>query len=308
MVRLDFLRAIFGYNNYLPWIEIRAFSKDMSEVTTKRFMTCKDADDYVNNLPLSDHHVFFGVLPRSRRYGAATKDTIRKGAVLWADIDAKRFSSKVEAAASWSNYAFAPNIVIDTGNGYHCYWLLEDVCHNMFDLETANYKLQRLLQSDSVHDATRILRLPLTYNVKHDVAKPTEIVRWQLDTRYSLDCWLEPGETINHVTKTGKIEMEPLPADGKHIPLSHIPDKNIREYVRYGIAKDDGRFGNDRDRMDMLVVAYLKAQGWPFERIVATMQYDCYGISSKSLEMPIETRTRYLNRMYARAGLNKVTA
>lgn len=112
----------------------------------------------------SGSDVYFGVLPRVDRLGSS-EAIADSTSVLWADIDAKAFADKAGAFFALSHVALSPQIVVDSGNGYHAYWLL--------DQDVPFEEAQRVMKGiaistggDRVYDKARILRLPGTQNHK----------------------------------------------------------------------------------------------------------------------------------------------
>ncbi len=135
--------------------------------------------------------IYFGVCPREEKKG--TSDTVRTAPALWADVDAKRFDGDKPSALAVLKRLPAelqPSIIVDSGHGYHFYWLL--TCPVSFDATfSATLKgLQQTLDSDPVFDAARILRLPGFENRK-DPAEPVPccIVSFDADRRFTLDAF-----------------------------------------------------------------------------------------------------------------------
>lgn len=153
------------------------------------------------------HDVYFGVAPRKEGRGA--QRDVTRIACLWLDIDAKCFADgKRGCAAALDACPLSPSVVVNTGNGFHAYWLLrsaqpaseigEDAKRGMrglrawFDSRAAVQKL------DPVDDLSRILRVPSTLNHKND--PPRDV--WMIEsedgpplrrTRYDLLDFREAG-------------------------------------------------------------------------------------------------------------------
>lgn len=97
---------------------------------------------------------------------------------------------------------YAPSVVIDSGGGYHCYWLLRqpapvDEC-NLGELQVMQHTWVRMVGGDSgASDLRRVLRLPGTLNMKAGFGKhPPKVhfVRADFNRLYSLQ---ELEEAIN---------------------------------------------------------------------------------------------------------------
>lgn len=121
--------------------------------------------------------VYVGVLPRAHRKG--DKESVTAGAVLWADIDFKRFP---QATAAAKLKAMAPDMVVNSGNGYHAYWLLKDVVPigdvgvKKFEAKVKAWQKQ-IGTIDNTADVPRILRLPGSTNYKDPLnPKPVRLL------------------------------------------------------------------------------------------------------------------------------------
>ena len=125
---------------------------------------------------LAEHSdVYIGVAPR--RIPSGGRHAIRRGWVLWADID-KPGSQPLIAALP-----VAPGVIIQSGTpGHqHLYWPLSEPLAPA-ELERANRTLARALDGDSgaVLGAATILRPPHTRNHKHTPASPVTLERLEL--------------------------------------------------------------------------------------------------------------------------------
>ncbi len=86
------------------------------------------------------YNVYFGVNPRGIG-GRKTQNDIRDIVCLWLDIDAKNFEGgKKEAKQRIDAFPLKPNIVVDSGNGYHLYWIFEEPIINRSEEESIELK------------------------------------------------------------------------------------------------------------------------------------------------------------------------
>lgn len=157
--------------------------------------------------------VYMGVTLRRPRGGTA--GDVVACMTLWAELDgeiSKRgngCTSKEDAlarlqAAVDAGRIPAPSIIVDSGGGLHCYWLLDGYLagEDLAAVPMFNARLREALRvapqdgssgyaGDDVGDLPRILRLPGTSNLKrqNDV-RPVRLLQCDADTRYSLD-WLD---------------------------------------------------------------------------------------------------------------------
>lgn len=153
--------------------------------------------------PHGARHLYFGVHPTT---GIPSVRTTRKGETytpkpakcrplldeiaaincLFGEFDAKRFiDGKVGALAHIGALALAPSVVIDSGGGYHCYWLL-DTPYILADDAARIYarKLQYAWvvlvgSDDDAKDLSRVLRIPGTYNYKEGYGPDYPLVDWE---------------------------------------------------------------------------------------------------------------------------------
>jgi putative DNA primase/helicase len=110
---------------------------------------------------------------------------------LFAEIDFKD-SSEVEARAKLAAFPIGPSVIVSSGGGLHCYWLL-DLPLDLRDggLRAAKQLLRALALAVGgdlqAAEPARVLRLPDTLNYKYD--PPRLVVGEVCDTsrRYSLD-------------------------------------------------------------------------------------------------------------------------
>jgi hypothetical protein len=111
---------------------------------------------------------------------------------LFVEFDAKdaRYGSKEAIAAHLETIEPAPSVVIDSGGGYHTYWLLDEPWH--IETDEARKEAQALerawvmlMGGDEVKDLARVLRVPGTYNFKYDPPRPVRFILDELSRRYS---------------------------------------------------------------------------------------------------------------------------
>ncbi len=186
------------------WIEIsrlentprgKKISTRMFELRTPKLSTIAGVIEMENKF----NDVYFGVCPREEprfsetgNYLRSTNSHVALGCVVWIDLDAKRFSNdivkgKALALKKVKSLRFQPNIIVDSGNGYHLYFLLDQP----YPVEDVSYTCKRLevwLGADHCHDPARILRVPGTLNRKDpNHVKPSRIIHFDDANRFRLD-------------------------------------------------------------------------------------------------------------------------
>jgi len=132
--------------------------------------------------------------PSEPAYVRAQRPYIAAINCLYAEYDAKHYDGskrKIMDHIAGIPYPM-PSVVIDSGGGIHCYWLLKTpfILENDDRREAARI-IQRLwvhtVGADAtVHDLTRVLRIPGTRNYKYPDAPYVEYLRYDLDRSYAL--------------------------------------------------------------------------------------------------------------------------
>ena len=171
--------------------ELRAFNGTAKQ---EFFTDSKPAMEEAIRLSQADKmDVYYGVLPRLTTRGRA-EDCVKMTHVLWADFDAKNFRAKtgfVSAYSEIANMRLIPHIIVDSGHGYHAYWLLD----GMYPFEDAHKVMkgiEAVHKTDHCSDQPRILRLPGTMNYKDASPLPVRLVRFDAFAKpYSLDAFNE---------------------------------------------------------------------------------------------------------------------
>lgn len=246
-----------------------------------RFIKKEDARQRSFPLPLKDvpwdeiqrlnnegFNVYYSVCPRRREGGE--KEDVGEIPALWVDLDGKQFDpenivlGKELALKALDNLPphLSPSIIVDSGNGYHAYWLLKEpeILENEADIrqvEGYTKGLAQQLGGDSTYDISRVMRLPGTLNVK-DPANPLpcEITHFETDRRFNLcdfdDYWVEPGEagtkaTIENISGDLPEQFNTLLAKNRQI-------KDTWEGKRPDL-QDQSRSGYDMAMADRLVLA-----------------------------------------------------
>lgn len=112
---------------------------------------------------------------------------------LYAEYDAKHYGGKPAILAHLDALPVpAPSVIVDSGGGYHGYWLLNVPYAITSD---ARREAARTIQArwvsvvggdPGVKDLTRILRVPGSRNFKYDPPPEVQWVRCELGVRYHL--------------------------------------------------------------------------------------------------------------------------
>lgn len=134
---------------------------------------------------------YFGVHPTKAKRGQYERGRIQDVAAvncLFADIDATDYGGdKAAALAHVETLDPAPSVIVDSGGGYHCYWLFyEPVIIENGEIREAMAELQaawpKWAGGDSAaSDLARVLRIPGTENHKDQPPRPVTILRADYD-------------------------------------------------------------------------------------------------------------------------------
>src|SRR5690349_22462869 len=120
----DFFETLFGNLDKDEEINIRAFSARSGRRGYHDFKaTPACAVEFVESLP-NNLEIYFGVNARVGRDG--TKEGVRWVRAYHADVDYKWFGTRQDALDAVVGYELEPSLVVETGNGLHAYWLLDE--------------------------------------------------------------------------------------------------------------------------------------------------------------------------------------
>lgn len=123
--------------------------------------------------------IYFGVGKRKEQTDG-TKANVLGVTALWADVDCDKqgWDTKATVEALYRLPGILqPSALVFSGGGLHAYWFLKDPVlfdglsekarrEAIEDVEDANRSMQRLVSSDRVHDVSRVLRCPGSFNTK----------------------------------------------------------------------------------------------------------------------------------------------
>jgi len=207
-----FFKTIFeGTTGY---IDIRTFihTKDEDGIKTFQkdhfFKKVGEIKDLVRTLGIENFikgkNIHFGVAPRARKEGVEKQTGSEKDIKIincfWCDIDCRRekqpeLPTKEEKLKELEKFKPAPSIIVDSGLGYHCYWLLKipiPINNRTIFLEIKGILkgLALKLGGDIAgHDLCRLLRVPGTLNIKPENPKglETKIIRFEPGWKYSTE-------------------------------------------------------------------------------------------------------------------------
>ena len=175
----EFLETIWRSTGYGELRSIRNDEKGVHRVEQSYYQT---GDEYDYSALLAEsrarnsegYDIYFGVVPRLRMGGTAQACPHHVG-VLWADIDAKKHDdSKLKALGALGGVHPAPHVIVDSGGGYHAYWLLQEPI-GIGEAARVMVAIADQVKGDHVQDVSRVLRLPGTIN--HKYGRPARLIK-----------------------------------------------------------------------------------------------------------------------------------
>jgi putative DNA primase/helicase len=210
-------------------------------------------------LPNGRSNVYFGVHPAKAERGVHNRSRIEDVTAincLFSEFDAKDFSGdKPQALAHIKGLSLLPNVLVDSGGGYHCYWLLQEpfIIANAEDRERAK-RLQaawvKFTGGDGgAKDLARVLRVPGTKNYKPERGPdfPTVTIVWYQGAEYALE-ELEEEMTLY----TAPAESATLPHGAKGDPRERYAQAALQNEIE---DVHRARNGNRNDTLNKAAFA-----------------------------------------------------
>lgn len=128
---------------------------------------------YEKWLQIPTANVYFGVCPRKEEGKHNLKD-VMYARCIWTDLDAKNADDRKKHLKTLREFPLPPTIVVNSGNGFHAYWLLNKPTRKWAAFDQIIKALEKLSGADKIGDRARILRVPGTFNTK-DPSNPLPV-------------------------------------------------------------------------------------------------------------------------------------
>lgn len=148
-------------------------------------------------IPQGKGDIFFGVHPTAKAKHAHERAKLSEIVAIncvFAEFDAKDFGGdKAAILVHIKSLALQPSVIVDSGGGYHGYWLLADpfVIQSDADRERAKQAQSDWVESVGgdlgAKDLARVLRVPGTQNYKYTPSRPVEIIEADFERLYKLN-------------------------------------------------------------------------------------------------------------------------
>lgn len=299
------------------FIEFRGISIN-HEPLKQEFIPYGELDKHIDKIlswNQKGYHVYFGVNPRSLK-GKGKQDDIQDVICFWLDIDAKNFQEgKLEAEKRVLEFQPRPNIIIDSGRGYHCYWVLQEPIINKTEAQGKEIKqilsgLATALGADKqTFNFDRLMRLPATDNIKDtENPQPCFIVQINGEHFYSLSDfnnlldyhYEEPkgddldvsfdGETYIVSDENPIIAQDSIKCTKKQFKNSklRISDR-IKRMILVGELQTEAGADKTRSGRDMAIITALVADGYNYKTIRSVFFNPYLGCSDRIREKGEQT-------------------
>jgi energy-coupling factor transporter ATP-binding protein EcfA2 len=296
LTKAEFFRALYG-NAPTGYLTI-SHKRDASSRKTKDdpFLTesfpaskLTDAAAYAEKIGL-DENVWFGLVlrrdcPADGKRGSSEDAALMPG--FWLELDVKKgaFKSKDEILEFIKTLPRQPTIIVDSGNGFHPYWLFREpwVLEDKEDVAyaaslsrgwaaLAKSKAKKAGASmDSVFDLARALRVPGTTNLKGGKRRPVTVV-FSDGPRYNpsdFEEWAAPAEAAETDDKSAPTATFTFNRDAaKPAKLDILLTNNLRAAAAWKGKKPE--FGSD-SQADQSLADHCAAAGFSPQEIVDSL-------------------------------------
>lgn len=309
----DFFHTIFelALENGYGDIEIRVFPKEgypqnlffnsESDAAEKAYDLCNQAID-----------VYFGTNPRVDKGGK--KDNVKYLCAFHADLDygteghkkKSKYPDYESALYAIQQFPLQPTILVHTGGGFHCYWVLDNPLkvedYGLETLEGINKGLSLALGADSTHDIGHIFRVPGTYNFKNpERPRLAEVVSIS-GRKYSFEDF---ADFKGHLTE---IKNDANPKSTAKTPTSIPSNLSVENLPVSERVKNLIKHGNDgtylsRSETDMAVITALINRGITEETIKGIFSTQPIGEKYRSHSSPDSYLSHSIQKAKERSNL-----
>lgn len=276
----EFLSAIWRPQGE-GFAELRAFGddNDIRRAWYKFPDQLPDLTETIQDQLNGTYNVFAGVLLREKQDIGTAENCKKQTPVLWADFDTK-LDSRLVVFHRINTIDIPPQIVVDSGHGFHCYWLLDKALDTR-EAQAIMKEIAYRYSGDVVGDPARIMRVPGTTNLKGE-AKDVRLVRFNPYERVRQADFIDyipvPEERVR--------ELEYPQTMGEHndwisARLAEYPPKGTRSEYIFGI------------------ICAMVRGGWTLDQIYEGLVEAPAG--EKVRDLPTESGFRWVKTSYKNA-------
>lgn len=254
-----------------------------------------DAAEYIDQID-KRAHVYARITPLAKppSVGRGKESASLGTSVLWLDVD--EYRDPAQAAAALEALPQPPSMIVNSGTGLHAYWMLDTFYTDLAAIKARTKGLQQQLNTntpnkpaDSCFDLARIMRVPGTYNLKHDPPIQANIASFRAARIYKLDQFAPATEDdTDTAIPLDEWDHEPLPADF----LETVRERDAKLYKRIMSAgsaikadvptTNDGEI--DRSRNDAYIATRLLGLGYQPSTIISVLTNPQWLAGSKYAE------------------------
>lgn len=299
VIASGFFNELFepSFNSECGEIEIRTFKP----ATQNFYESETEAAEQVYQLFQQGIDVYFGVNPRIGNGGK--KENVHYLSAFHVELDYGKTGHKKDspyqtyedALNSIQSFNPEPTIVVHSGGGFHCYWVLSNpikVCETGVEiLESINKNLSKRLGGDpGTHDISRVLRVPGTFNFKIvDNPRPVSLISnshrkynfKDFEQFISAEITANKPKTANNTTsQQSQTIVTSITLDIETLPVS----EKIKKLIKHG---NDGSYIS-RSEADMAVITVLVNKGFDESQIKQIFQSQAIGQKYREHHSPDE--------------------
>lgn len=256
-------------------------------------------------LPSLRENVYFGVCPRETNL-SGKKTNIKYVVSLWSDIDygyeghkkKPKFNTEEEAMAEIARFTLKPSIIVNSGHGFQCYWLLKRPIEitNVAHIEGIIKGISHRLGGDSTQDISRVLRVPGTINIKIPKnPKTVRIIQMNADLRYDLSDFTEYKVPVMNTSNLSGCDFSSQLPD-LHVPDLRVSDR-IKDLIQFGDTNNEYPSRSERDQAIIVAMITAKHSNDDIKAIFSNTSYVC---SDKYLAKA-NSKDNYLSHSIAKA-------
>ncbi len=266
--QIDFLKVLYPQQTTEGWFELRCIHPETGEV--QAFWTQLNNPQQttsvlkqIEKLNADGFGLFFAPCLRKEQKGSAASAILLPA--LWVDVDCDdNLQERDKAHTKLSEFEPEPSIILDSGGGWHAYWLLDEA----FLLETDDdkQKISQIMQGmftsldgdeGYVKSVASIMRLPDSINTKPERNNARVlVVEWHPERWYSLSTfeWLKvkPKQQNDYlpVFSTNGNGHHPLPPRTEQYLTSGAYDgnRNAELFAAACQMRDAGYSQSDTER------------------------------------------------------------
>ncbi len=307
---LDFILAMSSVAKPEEFFElrlIRKFDDGIGAKIIQKFIRVADLEndwaefeDEVRALNAEGFNIFYSPNTRIREKGKA--EDVEGYDRVWADVDFKDVPEEdARALVDKISGSAPPTLVINTGHGLHCVFFLSERADSA-DGRAMCLALSNFFNSDHVQDASRVLRLPTTKNMKREPYDDCVVESYNEEAVYTAESfrsffeefWPEPKkEKVGTLLPEPTITEMPKSLDGLGV------SKKMQSLIENG-WKGVKETYRSRSEADMAVLTAMVRSGCS-ESVIEEV-FDKFPIGDKHREEKKKGNSGYLKRSMEKAS------